>query len=224
MEKYATQAQMAEVNQKLDLLLEYVNQQRLRSDELNDLISDISIIGKDIYDSSVEELDNQMVEINPDELRILLVKLLKNLGNFRQLVETIESVTDFARDAQPIVIEMIIDASKKLNVLEEKGYFEFLSETGKIFDNIITHFTPEDVKMLADNIVTILETLKNLTQPEMLRAMNNAVHVFGKLDTEEIPDYSVWKVMRELNSPEMKKGLGFMMTFLKNLSNNKSKN
>ena len=112
---------------------------------------------------------------------------------------------------------MIIDFTKKLNTLEQKGYFEFLSETGKIFDNIITSFPPEDVRHLADNIVLILETIKNLTQPEMLKAINNAVSVFGKLETEEIQPYSVFKVIKELNSPEMKKGMGFMMMFVKNM-------
>ena len=86
-------------------------------------------------------------------------------------------------------------------------------------DNIITHYSGEDVKLLADNIVTIMDTLKNITQPEMLHAMNNAVNVFQKLEVDDIPEYSIWKAMREMRSPEMKKGIGFMISFLKNLSN-----
>lgn len=86
-------------------------------------------------------------------------------------------------------------------------------------DTIITHYSGEDVKLLADNIVTIMDTLKNITQPEMLQAMNNAVNVFQKLEVDSIPEYSIWKAMKEMRSPEMKKGIGFMISFLKNLSN-----
>jgi uncharacterized protein YjgD (DUF1641 family) len=64
-----------------------------------------------------------------------------------------------------------------------------------------------------------MDTLKNSTQPEMLQAMNNAVNVFQKLEVDDIPEYSIWKAMKEMRSPEMKKGIGFMISFLKNLSN-----
>jgi uncharacterized protein YjgD (DUF1641 family) len=64
-----------------------------------------------------------------------------------------------------------------------------------------------------------MDTLKNITQPEMLQSMNNAVNVFQKLELDDIPEYSIWQAMKEMRSPEMKKGIGFMISFLKNLSN-----
>ena len=48
--------------------------------------------------------------------------------------------------------------------------------------------------------------------------MNNAVYIYQKLDIDNIPEYSMWKAMKEMRTPEMKKGIGFMITFLKNLS------
>ena len=65
----------------------------------------------------------------------------------------------------------------------------------------------------------VMETLKNMTQPEMMRAMNNALNIYQKLDVEDIPEYSIWKAMKEMRSPEMKKGIGFLITFLKSMSN-----
>jgi uncharacterized protein YjgD (DUF1641 family) len=87
-----------------------------------------------------------------------------------------------------------------------------------ILDNIVTGFKPEDIKELANSIVPILTTLKQMTQPELLNTMSNAVKVFNSLETENIPSYSIWKVMREMNSPEMQKALGFGVTFMKNVS------
>jgi len=52
-----TSKQIAELNQKVDMILEYVNQQRLKSDAIDDLIGDASIIGKDVYDSTVKALE-----------------------------------------------------------------------------------------------------------------------------------------------------------------------
>lgn len=218
MDEKNIQSQINELNQKVDLILEHVNQQRLKSEAIEDLLSDVSIIGKDVYDSTVTELDNRNVEIDPDELRELGVGLLRNIKSFNNVLSLFESANDFIKDAGPMANELIIDFYKKLHEFEEKGYFEFLSEAGKIIDNIVSHFSKEDVRMLADNIVVIMETVKSMTQPEMLKSVDNAVKVYGSLEMDNIPEYSIWKMMREMNKPEMKRALGFMVTFLKNLS------
>ncbi|NOY96535.1 MAG: DUF1641 domain-containing protein [Chlorobi bacterium] len=220
MEEKTLQTEISELNQKVDLLLEYVNQQRLKTNQLEDLMSDLQIVGKDMYDTAVEELDNRMVEIDPGQVKGLVLRILRNIENMNQFMEMFESITDLMHDASPIVNEVIIDFTKKLHQLDQKGYFEFFKETGTIFDNIITHYSPEDVKALADNIVTIMETIKSATQPEMMHAMNNGLKVFESIETENIPEYSIWKLMKEMNQPEMKRALGFFITFMKNLSAN----
>jgi len=212
------QEQIDQLNQKVDLILEYVNQQRLKSEAIEDLISDVSIVGKDVYDTAVAELENQAVELDPAEIKTLGIRLLKNVRNFNEVIGMMESVSDFMKDAGPIANEMIIDFTRKLHEFEVKGYFEFIAEIGTVMDNIVTHFSREDIKQLADNIVTILETVKSLTQPEMLKSVNNAVRIYGSLEMDSVPDYSVWKLMREMNKPEMKRALGFAVSFMKNLS------
>ena len=211
------------LDKKLDLVLDYVNQQRLKSEVVEDLISDISIIGKDIYDTSVSELENQSVEINPDQLRLLGLNLVKNIGNFNDVMELFGSVIDLLKEAGPIANDVIIEFTKKLHEFEVKGYFEFFKEVAKVMDNIITNFTKEDIRLLADNIVLIVNTVKNITQPEMLNALNNAVKVYSSFDNQTAPQYSIWKVLREMQTVEMKRAMGFMITFLKNLSTNNIK-
>jgi len=212
------QVQIDEINQKLDLVLQYVNEQRLKGERMEDLVTDVSIIGKDLFDTAVYELDNQGIELNIDEMKLLVFKLIKNVGNFTRVLEMFESVTDLLMDAGPIAREVTIDLIKKLHEFEQKGYFAFFKELYNVMDNIIANYSEKDVRMLANNVVTILDTVKNLTQPEMLMAMNNAVNIYKNLGTEEIEEYSLFKAMREMRSPEMKRGIGFIMTFLKNLS------
>lgn len=208
------------LDKKIDLLLNYVNEQRLRTQAIEDLVADLSIVGKDLYDTTVATLDQQSVEIDPSTVSILLTKLLKNIPNFNIMLETFESMLDLTKDAGPIVNEIIIDLTKKLHELEQKGYMEFMHETASILDNVITHFSTEDVRLLADNVVTILETVKSLTQPEMMQAITNAVQVFNAMEQEEVPSFSLFGAVREMNKPEMKRALGFALAFLKNISQN----
>lgn len=212
------QIQIDEINRKLDLILEEIFLQKQSRETTEDLISDLSIIGKDAFKTAVAELDNASIELHPEALSGLGIKLIRNLQSLNDLLDTLESLQDFLRDATPILRQVGLDAIDKMNELEQRGYFAFLSELSRVLDNVVTGFSRDDVKALADNIVTILQTVKDLTQPDMLDAINNAVKIYKNLDTKDIPEYSLWRVIRELRSPEMRRSLGFMITFLKNLT------
>ena len=212
------QEQIDAMNRKLDLVLEEVLAQKEMRQNISDLSSDLNIIGKDMFGAAVTELDNAGVEIDGEAVKVLMLKLVRNIGAINEMFDMLESMFDLMKDISPILHQLGLDGIKAMGQLEEKGYVGFFKESLAIIDNIVTHFSVEDVRLLADNIVTIMETVKNITQPEMLDAINNGVVVYQSLDVKDIPPYSLWKAMRAMNSPEMRKGLGFMITFLKNIA------
>jgi len=212
------QEQINEINQKLDLVLTEVNAQRLKREELGDLMADLTIIGNDVFTSTVQTLDKAGVELDYDALESLLIRFVRNIGTFNEMFEMLESGNDLIKDLGPIVQQVGLEAIQKMAKFEEKGYFAFFGEAVKIMDNVVDHFSPEDVTALADNVVTILETVKGMTQPDMLEAMNNGLVVYKSMETKDIKEYSLWKAFRAMNSPEMKRSLGFMITFMQKLS------
>jgi uncharacterized protein YjgD (DUF1641 family) len=218
MEDKNIQMQIDALDKKLDLILGYVHQQKLQANMVEDLVGDLSIIGKDAYDSTVLELDKRQVEIDPSELTGLAVSFLRNIGNLKTVMDTLEMAVDLGKEVGPIANEVIIDFTKQMNTLEQKGYFDFIREIGPVIDNVVKGFSPQDLKELANSIVSILTIIKEMTPPEVLTIMQNAIKAFNSMETESVPSYSVWKLMREMNSPEMKKALGYGITFMKNVS------
>ena len=212
------QMQIDALDKKMDLILGYVQQQNLQSKMVEDLVSDLSIVGKDAYDSTVAELDKRQVELDPSELTDLAVSFLRNVGNIKAVMDTLEMAVDLGKEVGPIANEVIIDFTKQMNSLEQRGYFDFVREIGPIIDNVVQGFSPQDLKELANNIVSILSIIKEMTQPEVLNTMQNAMKAFNSMETESVPSYSIWKLMKEMNSPEMKKALGYGITFMKNVS------
>ncbi|UCE92583.1 MAG: DUF1641 domain-containing protein [Flavobacteriaceae bacterium] len=212
------QLQIDALDKKMDMILGYVQRQNQQSGMIADLVSDLSIVGKDAYDSTVAELDKRQVELDPSELTGLAVSFLRNIGNIKTVMDSLEMAVDLGKEVGPIANEVIIDFTKQMNSLEQKGYFDFIREIGPVVDNIVQGFSPQDLKELANSIVSILNIVKEMTQPEVLNTMQNAIKAFNSMETESVPSYSVWKLMREMNSPEMQKALGYGITFMKNVS------
>lgn len=210
--------QLQAIDRKLDLISEELAVVRRQRDELNELKQDLTIIAKDVFSSAIVELEDIAPFVQTGDFLHLIKKILQNTRNITMVMTKFESALDFFEDAKPISKELFNDTLEKLDELDQKGYFQFIKELMNVADRVVEHFSEEDVKMLGDNIITILETIKSLTQPDMLTALNNAVSIYQSLDPKEAPQYSIWKVMRELNTPEMKKGIGFVITFLKKIT------
>jgi uncharacterized protein YjgD (DUF1641 family) len=206
------------INKKLDIILAEIELQQRHRREIDDLKEDLMRIGKDVYDTAVTELEEVHDHIQTGDMLYLGKKLLRNVNNITKSFEQFENVKDFVYDFKPVSREMFFDFMNKLDEMDRKGYFVFMKEMGKMMDKVVSSFTADDVKQLGDNIVTILNTIKNLTQPDMLNAVNNAVSIYKNLDTKIDKDVSIFHLLKELNKPEVKKGLALALNFLKNLN------
>lgn len=224
MEEKTMQSQIDKLNNKLDVIIEEIEHQRKHRQEMEDLKADLMRVTTGIYQTAISELEEIHDHTTGEDILFLGKKLLRNVNTLTQTFELIENAKGFLEDFAPVSRELVLDTMKKFDEFDRKGYFEFLKEIESVADNIVTSFTIDEVKALSDNVVTILNTIKNLTQPDMLNAINNAVLVYKKLDINIEEDVSYLKLFKELKSPEMKKGLAFGIKYLKSLSEIKSVN
>jgi uncharacterized protein YjgD (DUF1641 family) len=188
--------------------------------EMEDLKEDLTRVAKDLFAGAIEEFEDIAPFVKTGDFLHLMKLVARNTNNITGVIGKLESTLDFFEDFKPIGKELFNDTLEKLDSLDRAKYFEFAGEAVQIADNVVEHFSAQDVRDLADNIVPILETVKAITQPEMVGAVKNAIIIFDNLDTEGIKEVSLWKAFRELNTPEMKRGLGFIIAFLKNIANN----
>ena len=71
--------------------------------------------------------------------------------------------------------------------MERKGYFTFVQGGMEILDTVVSNFTEDDVRQLGDNIVLILNTVKEMTQPEAMHLLRSTATVMME---EEVRGYS----------------------------------
>ena len=212
------QEQIREINSKLDLILEEASIQRQNREAMNDLADDVAVIGKDAFKELVIHLDNAGIELDSEALTCLILKLIRNIRSFGMIMELIESFTDLAKDVTPIIKQIGLDGVQKFHELEQKGYFEVLHQIGITLDRILSRYTHNDIQKMADNLVPVVDTLVIISDPKLLGKINIAVTALREINPEDIKEYSIFQMMRQLNKPEVRKSMGFIMAFLQNIS------
>ena len=212
------QIQINEINRKLDLIIEDRVVQKQNQDAVIDLVDDLSIVGKDAFKSVVEGLDNAGIELDGDSIKYLILSFIRNVDNINTLIMTLENVMDLAKDAGPILKEVGIDAVDKFKEADDKGYFEVIRQFAKAIDNVMSKFPKEDMEGLGEKIESVLNTLLVIIDPAFMDKIGMFVQTYKEIDHTNIPSYSIFRVMRELNKPDMKKSIGFIMTFLKEIN------
>jgi uncharacterized protein YjgD (DUF1641 family) len=210
--------QIREINRKLDLLLEDASIQKQNREAVNDLIDDVSVIGKDVFKNVVTQLDDAGIELDGEALHDLGFRLIRNINNLGSVLEVLESFTDLAKDVTPIIKQIGLDGVQKFHEFEQKGYFEVLNQIGKTIDTIISRYDAAEIQRLSDNLVPVINTLVNIADPNLLNKINSATSALKAIKPEDVEEYSVWRLMKQLNKPEVRKSIGFIMAFLQNIS------
>ena len=214
---------LLELNQKIDALTlqiaaltDYAENQRRRQREWDELKADLTPIVNDLYLASVEQLAEVEPYVQLEDLLHLLKRLARNTRNIENLLDQLESLNDLLRDFSPIFNDAFLSAVTTLDELERRGYFALLREGRAIADNIAAAFGPEDVRQLGDNVVTILTTVKEITQPEVMTTVQNLAHSMRQVEAEpqQIPT-SLFGLLRQLRDPQVRRGLGLALQMLK---------
>jgi uncharacterized protein YjgD (DUF1641 family) len=225
METFVTGEQtLLELNQKLDklaiqveFLTEEALRQKRRQQEWDELKDDLIPIGNDLFRLAVTQLEEVEPHVQMEDMLRLLKRVLRNTRNLELMLDQLESLTELWQDAGPLSRDAFLTVINRLNEMERKGYFVFLQGGLDMADRIVTSFTEEDVRQLGENIVLILQTVKEMTQPQIMTMLRQTAHV---VNDEEPVDTSLFGIVRQLNDPAVKRGLAKTLQVLKSVAEN----
>ena len=211
---------MVELNHKIDELsaqVAYLAEQaqaaeRQRADRA-ELIRDLTPIANEAFRLSVEQLEEIQEYVELDDFLRLVKRVARNGRNFEKMHNQLESMMDLAETVGPLANEAFGKAVHELTEMERKGYFTFAQGGMQIMDNVVTSFTEEDVNRFGDNVVLILNTVKDMTQPEIMNFVRNTLLV-AEQEIEKPVDISYTGLMRQVRDPEVRRGLALTMRVL----------
>ena len=174
--------------------------------------------------SAMERLSTELDEASFDAEAVfdLLRRLSANVENLERLLIALESGLELLDDAKGLALEVVEAATSRLAELDRKGYFTFMEAGLGVVDRVVTNFTEEDVDQLGDNVVLILETVKEMTQPEIMAVLYRMIEAVERqrlvieAETEEPP--SLWQLAKTAREPEVRRGIGRALATLKAVS------
>jgi len=214
---------MLELNRKMDLLsaqVQFLTEQAQAAErqraERAELMRDLTPIVNDAYRLTVEQLEEVEQYVDLNDLLRLLKRLLRNGRNFDNLLDQIESALDLVETVGPLSDEAFGKAVDTLEQMERKGYFLFARGGMQIVDNIVTSFGEEDVRLLGDNVVLILRTIKEMTQPEVMNFVRNTVEIIDR-EKDQPVQTSLVALWRQLQDPNVRRGLAISMRVLRTI-------
>jgi uncharacterized protein YjgD (DUF1641 family) len=212
---------MLELNQKIDLLtaqVAYLTEQaqiaeRSREDRA-ELVQTMLPVAKDAMRMASVQMEDVQEYLDPEDLVRLLKKIVRHGPQVELLVDQIDGVMDLLDVAGPITKEAVAKATVVFDELDRKGYFNFAQSGLRMADNVVTAFSAEDANRLADNIVLILNTVKDMTQPEIMNFLRTTLLV-AESEIEKPVDTGYLSLLRQMNDPAVRRGLALTLRILR---------
>ena len=203
----------AELDRKLDFVVEELASLRRFRNSAEDLAADLSLVGKHAMRDAVMAFGT--ADLRPTEIVNLLKAVLANAHLFEKAIQQLQSAADFVQDAQPILrdgMRRIVQANQSL---QERGYFNALSAGARVGDALICAHSAEDWKQVEASVPQLVGFVRELTKPEVLEALAAIIHGFGRVQTTIDVNKSIFAILRDLNSIEARRGIAMLVEFLK---------
>lgn len=189
-------------------------QQRVERERRAELGDEATGLMREALPKLAAELER--ADLSAEELVGLLRAVARTVPDLSAGLSQLSSLAELARTAGPLSRPVLGGLTDRLGELERRGYFDFARSAAGVVDNVVTAFDPEDVEALGDNVVLILNTVKEMTQPEVMQMLQRTMHTVQEVPEPAEPP-SLLAIFRELHRPEVRLGLFRVLSALRSV-------
>jgi uncharacterized protein YjgD (DUF1641 family) len=219
----ATETTVAELTDKIDRLtaqVEFLTEEALaakaRRREWDELKADVTPLFGEMYSYAARELAEVEPYVSMEQVAHLVKRLMRNTGTIEGMLDQLESFSELVEDVSPLTGDAFVRLMELLDGLERRGYFDFAKSGLGVIDNVVTSFTPEDADALGENVVLIIQAIREMTQPELMLMLRNTASTVREQEVPE--DISLFGLLKQMRDPAVKRGLARALSALRTVS------
>lgn len=183
-------------------------------EQWNELIETLVPVSRGALDVATRELSELESDVTIDDITRFARTTARAVPQMETLVGQIGTFSELGADITSISGAGVAKLTEILQVAEDKGYFMFAREGAAIADKVVSSFDEDDVRALGDNVVTILNAVKELTQPEVMALLNRTALTIQEVEDSHIEPPSAFALLKSMRDPQTRRGLARVLSML----------
>lgn len=216
------EAKIDALTDQVAFLAEEARLARQRREMWTELQQDVMPIAGDVLQVVERELSELSTDVTVADVADLVRRFVRVAPILDRYLNYLEILSELLSDMTPLTEHAMDVATDRLVNLDQKGYFSFAKSGLHVVDRIVTGFSEEDVEALGDNVVLILETVKEMTQPDVMAVLYRMIEAIhrqqAQMELEPDDPPSLFQLLRRMRDPEIRRGLGRALNTLSAVS------
>lgn len=203
----AMNAQMADISAELAVT-------RAAREQWQELAQTLVPVARGAMEVATRELSDLQDDVSIDDVARLARTTARAVPTLEVLLAQLGSLSELGHEVNSLSAAGMARLTDVLQTAEERGYFMFARQGAAIADRVVTAFDEEDVEALGDNVVTILNAVKELTQPEVMALVNRTALTIQEVEDTPIEPPSVLALLKSMRDPQTRRGLARVLSML----------
>ena len=185
------------------------------SQKLEELKNDLIPIGNQATALLIEQLTEIEAGFQLEDFLRLVKEAMRNTQNFIFALKQMANIIEFVKDLEPLLKSAVPQFINILADMEQKGVFRMFQSTLDLRKKVAAAFTPEDIELLGDTLITYMRLAKSLSDPRAVTTLEQLSQIPSKIDLDNAKSIGVLGMLGAGFNPEISKGLGIMMELAK---------
>ncbi|MCB0904372.1 MAG: DUF1641 domain-containing protein [Actinobacteria bacterium] len=207
-------ARLDRMADQMDFIAAELLAQRESRERWSELTETLVPVTRGAVDMATRELEDLSPDVTAEDAARFARTAARALPKLEVLLAQLDSLSELLHTVNSLSGAGMDKLTEVLAVADDKGYFAFARQGGMIADRVVTEFTEEDVKALGDNVVTILNAVKEMTQPEVMGLVQRTAISVSDAEDTPIEPPSLFALLKSMRDPQTRRGLAKVMAML----------
>lgn len=207
-------ARLDAMSAQMAVMAEQVAAAAAAREQWSELVETLIPVSRGAMDVATRELSELEADVTIDDVTRFARTTARAIPDMEVLVGQIGSISELGHEVSSLGGAGMAKLTEVLQVAEDKGYFMFAREGAAIADKVVTSFDEDDVRALGENVVTILNAVKELTQPEVMALLNRTALTIQEVEDTHIEPPSAFALLKSMRDPQTRRGLARVLSML----------
>ncbi len=207
-------ARLEAMGAQLDVMAEQVAAANAQREQWAELVATLVPVSRGAMEVATRELEALEPDVTIDDATRFARTAARAMPQLEVLMAGLGSAGELGHEVNSLSGAGMAKLTDVMQAAEDKGYFMFAREGAAIADKVVTSFSEDDVRALGENVVTILNAVKELTQPEVMALLNRTALTIQEVEEASIEPPSAFTLLKSMRDPQTRRGLARVLSML----------